>query len=47
MHRSCRERWMSNGKLTAQRPVALLYSLKTWVERHITYHACTAKNLKG
>ena len=30
---------MSSGKLTAQRPVALLLSLKTRVERHITYHA--------
>ena len=30
---------MSSGKLTAQRPAVLLLSLKTRVERHITYHA--------
>ena len=30
---------MSSGKLTAQRPVVLLSSLKTRVERHITYQA--------
>lgn len=38
---------MRSGKLTAQRHVALLLSLKTWVKRHITYHAVQPKNLNG